>query len=42
MVRAERDHRRRVVTVKTQIVSWKEAVATWLILQARVPGPFGL
>lgn len=33
---------RRAVSVKTQIVSWKEDAATWLILLARVPAPLDL
>ena len=36
--RAEKDRG----SVETQIVSWKEDVATWPILLVRVPGPFGL
>lgn len=38
----KRSRRRRAVSVKTQIVSRKEDVATWLILVARVPAPFDL
>lgn len=40
-LRTERDPGRRRVSVKTQIVSWKEDVATWQILLARVPASFG-
>lgn len=38
----KRSRGRRAVSVKTQIVSRKEDVATWPILAARVPAPFDL